>query len=684
MMEPLPDVRLTVVLDRYEAVYSGMVPGQVAGDYPAQDLVIDVLPLARRAGARCLLAAATRIDPVARRIELEGRPPIPYDVASLDVGSTIRDAELPGVVAHSLATRPIGRFVEHVESTLAGLARDEKKRIAIVGGGAAGVELALCLEARLRASGHSASFSLVAGSKGLLPGGNQRLAGRVRSELARRGIEVKSGARVLAVEADGLRIAADEQEPPHLWPADLVVWATGAAPHRFLADSSLPLDANGFVRVDRHLEVPGHEGLFAAGDCAAQDGQPWVPRAGVYAVRQGPFLDRNLRARLRGRPLRVYTPQRDFLALLNLGDRRAVGGKWGRAFAGHWVWRLKDWIDRGFMTRFQVLDGEGRPSPDFPSPALMQPGGEEEMACGGCAAKVGPSPLHAALARLPEAPADASVQLGIAQADDAAAVLLPRGDLVLTTVDAFRAFTDDPWLVGRVAAVNAVSDVMAKGGRARHAMALVTVPEESPARSAETLYQVLAGVRAALDPLGVSLVGGHSTTGSELFVGLSISGEPIDEAPLLRGDGLRPGDALILTKPIGTGVLLAADMRGLARGRWIEAAHRSMLRDNAEAAVAIPALDGAIALIGDGLRSTYHEQNVAPEQQVHFEGAAGEMPAAALLFDPQTSGGLLMSVPGDDARAMLEALHSAGVDGAAIIGRCLERDDAQPLLVVHA
>src|SRR5262245_11132779 len=150
MMRPLPGVRVCAVLDRPEAVYSGMVPGFVAGDYAAPELEIDVVPLARRAGAAVILARALRIDPVARRIELEGRPPLGYDVASLDVGSSVRGLELPGVREHALATRPIRGFVDALEARLARL-RGARARVVIVGSGVAGVELAFSLGARTRA-----------------------------------------------------------------------------------------------------------------------------------------------------------------------------------------------------------------------------------------------------------------------------------------------------------------------------------------------------------------------------------------------------------------------------------------------------------------------------------------------------------------------------------------------------
>jgi selenide,water dikinase len=522
------------------------------------------------------------------------------------------------------------------------------------------------------------------------------VAERTLRELERRGIVWRGGARVDAVEKGAIVVDGDRE------PCDLAVWATGAAPQPLGAASGLPLDERGFIRVRSTLEVEECEGLFAVGDCAALVAYPWVPRAGVYAVRQGPVLDANLRARSDGRPLRAYRPQRDFLALLNMGGGRALGIKWGHAFTGRWVWELKDRIDRRFMRRFQVLGEDSGIKKGFPSSSSMS---GEPMECGGCAAKLEAPRLDAALARLDPAPADPSVVLGLSQADDAAA-WSHGGQLALATLDGFRAFTDDPWLVGRVAAVNAVSDVYAVGGRPTHAMAWVSIPERAGGRAEEMLYQVLAGVRAALDPLSVSLVGGHTNRGPELQVGLSVYGElPGGERPLAL-DGLAPGDALILTKPLGTGVLLAADMLGRLPGRWLAPLHASLARPNAHAAgiarafgvrgatdvsgfglarhldemlrasdaaarlflSALPELPGAVAMLGQGLRSTFHGQNVLGPGEIEADDPVRARPTFDLIFDPQTSGGLLFGVAPGRATEVLAALREGGDASAAVVG----------------
>jgi selenide,water dikinase len=699
---PIPGARVSVVLDRPEAVYSGMVPGFAAGDYAARDLEIDVLPLARRAGAAVVLARALRVDPSARSIELEGRAALRYDVASLDVGSSVRGLELPGVRELALATRPIRGFVDRLEARLEQALRacqGRPLRVAIVGAGVAGVELGFTLCARLRSRAIEAELCVLGAEPEILSGYAPRARSRVRELAARRAIEIRTGASAAAVEKDAVVLDGGERVP-----ADLVVWAAGAASPDLALASPLPRDAAGFVRVCATLEVEGCEGLFAGGDCAALAGAPWVPRAGVYAVRQGPVLDANLRAFLDGRPLRRYRPQRQFLSLMNLGGRRALGTKWGAVVAGRPVWKLKDAIDRRFVRRFDALTE--------PLPGRMQ-----QPRCGGCAAKLADPALRGALARLGPPPPDASVVLGLERPDDAAAWRTRAGEVVLATLDAFPAFTDDPWLVGSIAALHAASDVWAKGGEPRHALAYVHLPQTDAARAGELLYQVLAGMRAALDPHGISLVGGHTSRGAELLVGLVVLGGA--PAPLWTLDGLAPGDRLILSKPLGTGVLLAGDMQGRVAGRHVESVFRSMLRPNADAARvartacaractdvsgfglaghlaellrasgvsarldldALPALDGAIELLARGVRSTYHEQNRSARPEPCVAPELERDPRLELLFDPQTSGGLLFGVGSSQAAEVLRELRANGDDQAADIGEVTDRSQRPTLAV---
>ena len=716
MMRPIPNARLTVVADQSEAVYSGMLPGVIAGEYAVEDALIDLRPLSHRAGARYFLGKAEHVDTTAKQVLIAGRAPVAYDWASLDIGSTIRGIEDPGIQQHAIATRPIGRFMPALEAKVEALSHpSEPISVVIVGGGAAGLELALCLNARFEALSRAAKITLLNQSTGLLSGEHPPLARRILRIAQQKNIEIQCDVRVTTVDSDTVHVQSGSGTEQRL-PAHLTIWATGAAPAPLGAQSRLPLNPDGFIRVDQNLRVVGQSDLFAVGDCAVPDAAPWLPRAGVHAVRQGPVLDKNLRALCANKPLTRYRPQKDFLALLNLGDGRAAGGKWRLAAANRPLRRWKDQIDQKFMRRFQVLDPQGKPRSTFPiSPAMQE--SANEMLCGGCAAKVGPSPLQAALQRLPSAPNDPSVRLGLEHADDAAAVESPRGDLILSSLDAFRAFTDDPWLVGRTAAINATNDLFAKGAQPRHALALVTVPESPPSEQEETLHQTLAGIRTALDPMHVSLVGGHSTTGPELFVGLSVTGEPMRNRRILGIDGLKPGEGLVLTKPLGTGVLLAADMRGLAPSAWMERATNGMLRNSQAAArlalefdasactdisgfglaghlleiadasqvdvrlqvETLPAYPGTLDLIQSGFRSTAYDQNATLRSRVT---ATPNVHASAieLIFDPQTSGGLLIGVAAPRVEALLKALHAQGAPESCLIGFAEQCESGAPTL----
>lgn len=697
LMEPFEGVRITVVLDRPQAMYSGMVPGLVAGQYTAAEATIDVRPLARRAGARVVMARATRVDPGARRLHLAGRPSIPYHRISFNIGASVRGLDLPGVRAHTVPTRPISALVDCLEARFA-QPIPGPQRVVVVGAGAAGVELAFCVQARLERQGADQVQVLLLGAQDTLHQGTHRaLGGLVQRVASARGIEIRRGLRVTRVGPGQVHL-----DDGQVLPADLVLWAAGAQGHDLFADSGLPVSDRGFVQVESDLRVSGHPEIFAVGDCAHLNHAPWVPKAGVYAVRQGPVLIDNIQAWLTGTPTRPFRPQRSFMALLNLGDGSAIGTKWGRTFHSAGTFRLKDRIDRAFVSKFQVLGPTGAPAPAFD--ADLPTMAELEMVCGGCAAKVGATPLSRALARLPPRPPDDAVLMGLAAADDAAA-LQRSHEVVVQSVDVFTAFVDDPFVVGQVAVSNALSDLYATGVRPRTALAMVTIPRHEDPE--EPLFQVLAGVRAGLDAAGCTLLGGHTTVGETLSVGLAVTGFCPPAQPLWRNDDLRHGDALVLTRGLGTGVLFHADMAGRAAGPWIQAALAGMIRGNGPAAGAaaevgvrgvtditgfglaghlgemlkntglsaalrldaVPTLPGAQVLAQAGERSSFHGQNAALLRSIHVAHGLAAHPSLPLLFDPQTAGGLLLATPPDKLPALIQALVHAGDTQAACIGQ---------------
>jgi selenide,water dikinase len=705
LMRPPADCRVTLVVDRPIAVYSGMVPGFIAGQYREEELEIDPLPLARRAGARVVYGRVLRVDAAERRVHVEGRASLHYDIASFNIGSTVAGLDLPGVREHAVPTRPIGRFNSRVEGIVeAARARREQDssspfRVMVSGGGAGGVEVAACLDARLRSLGLAPEVTLVHAGERLMTGYGEAVARRVEAALVRRGIRIEKQRKVVAVQADSVSF-----EDGGSLPFDSLLWVTGAAAQPLFSHSDLPVDARGFIKVRGTLQVDGHDELFAVGDCASLIEYPGTPKAGVYAVREGPYLTDNLRARLSGHALRRYRPQSDFLTLLNLGDGTAIGVKKGIAFEGRWVMAWKDRIDRKFMRGFQLLAADGS---DGPATAMLPPMNPAmDMVCGGCAAKLGQTALERALARLDPPPAAPEVLIGLDEADDVAAYAIEGGGTLVVSVDFFRAFTDDPYLVGRIAAENALSDIDAKGVTPRWAQALVAVPMAADEdEGGEVLYQVLAGARSVFDARGVRLLGGHTSKSMDLEVGFSVQGHAAAGATLPRRRGhLVPGQQLVLTRALGTGVLFHADMAGRARGPWMAAALASMLRGNGgargvaslagastditgfglaghlismlgggECAARIhvsrlPALPGAVELLLRGERSTFHPENARMSKALAIDPAARTLPQMELIFDPQTAGGLLLALDAADVEQSLAQLRAAGYAEAVVIG----------------
>jgi selenide,water dikinase len=336
------------------------------------------------------------------------------------------------------------------------------------------------------------------------------------------------------------------------------------------------------------------------------------------------------------------------------------------------------------------------------------------MRCGGCGAKVGSTVLTRVMDRL-ETRTREDVLVGIDDPDDAAVLAVPPGKAMVQSVDYFRAFIDDPYAFGRIAANHALGDLFAMDAEAQSALAIATVPFGREAVVEDTLYELMAGALAALDECGAALVGGHSGEGSELAFGLVVNGLA-DPAALLRKGGMRPGHALVLTKPIGTGTLLAADMRHRARGRWVQAAVDSMMLSNRAAARclhdqgatactdvtgfgllghlvemtrasgvdaaldldALPLLDGTEATLAAGIFSSLQPQNLRLRRAVRDLEAASGHPRYPALFDPQTAGGLLASVPADRAEACIRELRELGYPRACVIGRVEAQSEALP------
>ena len=719
-MAPMPDVRLTLISRDVDTPYSGMLPGLIAGHYTVDEAHIDLQRLSRVAGARAYFDEAVGLDVAKRRVHCVSRPPIAYDVVSINVGST-PNVSVPGAAEHATPVKPIDRFLERWEALHGRLAADAPgKRIAVVGGGAGGVELLLAVRHQLP---HHA-FHLFTASAELLPTHNARVRRAFERILRERDVSVHLASPIVKVTDGCLHTKAGEH------PADEILWTTEARAAGWIREAGLATDADGFAHVHPTLQSTSHPDVFAAGDVASLVGYR-LAKSGVYAVREGPVLAANLRRRVRGEALRPYRPQRQFLSLISTGNKYAVASRGPAAFEGEAVWRLKDWIDRRFMRMYQELDSmgsaglrslTGQVPPRVRMPAPGGPDGSgpaaDTMRCGGCGAKVGSDVLARALARVQRLRRD-DVVIGLDAPDDGAVVEVPACKALVQSVDFFRAVVDDPYVFGKIAANHALGDVYAMGADPQTALAIVGIPHGPEEKVEETLTQLMAGAVEVLSAAGAALVGGHTSEAAELSLGFTVNGL-VDPARILRKAGLRPGDRLILTKPIGTGALFAADMRHQARGRWIASAVAGMVQSSRGAAAcllrhgasactdvtgfglvghlhemaeasnvdvrldvgAVPLLEGAEQMAAAGIASTLYPQNVRIRRVIRSASDVSDTPTFALLFDPQTAGGLLAGVPPERADACLTDLRGAGYTHSAIVGIVMPRSGRPECIVL--
>ena len=723
-MNPLPGLRVTVVARDVHTPYSGMLPGLIAGHYAFDDAHIDLAPLAGFAGARLFHDEAVGLDLAGRAVLCRNRPPLPYDVLSINVGARPSPA-VAGAQAHGVPVKPIGALVERWEQLQARvLAAPRPLQVAVVGAGAAGIELTLAMQHALRRllaeagrPDDAPAFHLFSATARILPTHNRRVGAKFMRVLRERGVRVHAGARVREAAPGAVRTEAGET-----CAADEVIWATEAGAPGWPAAAGLAVDRDGFIAVADTLESTSHPGVFAAGDVAAVVNHP-REKAGVFAVRQGRPLHANLRRAVRGEPLRPFRPQRAFLSLITTGDRYAVASRGPWSVEGRWVWTWKDRIDRRFMQRFSRLPEMPAAAPvDGELARLAPPEQVRELAaagmrCAGCGSKVGATILDRVLSKL-EPYQRSDVVAGLDALDDAAVEEVPDGMLAVRTVDAFPALVDDPYLFGRITANHCLGDIYAMGAEPRSALAIVTVPPGPEAKTEALLRDLLAGVVEALREAETALVGGHTTEGAELTLGLALSGVA-DPARLLRKGGMQPGNRLLLTAPVGTGTLFAARMRRKSKGRWITGAVRSMLQSSRAAAgclaahgatactdvtgfgllghllemarasdvdarlalSAIPVLDGARETLAQGYLSSLHPHNARLGDAAAAAGVA-EDPLYPIVFDPQTAGGLLASVPAERAEACLVELRALGYDHAADVGSVEPRGQPQPRVQV--
>ena len=653
---------ITLVSRSGSSLYSGLVPSLFAGTIGLEACRIDLRRLCNAAQVAFVEAEIIGLDSSKRQLQLRHsdgspRPPLSCPLLSLDLGASTAAGP-----AQAMAIKPL-------EPVLAALgALTPGALVQLIGSGAAAVELSFALRRR------GLQVQLLLQSK------SRPYWDRFSNGLRAAGVE-------LHVDC----------EPTSASPA-LRLLCSGSRGPAWLAATGLPLNQQGRLCTDASLQVLGFPGFFASGDCAVIQQQP-RPASGVWAVRAAPILAANLQRLSLGKKLRLWQPQTHALQLLGDGKGRAYG-QWGPLRWGasrlSWLWKQK--LDQRFMAMLQQ-----------PSSVMA---GSEEMACSGCAAKLPAQVLNQALN-----------QLGLDQTGPQDAAIVSNSlsnsssQQWLQSCDGFPALVADPWLNARLTTLHACSDLWASGAQIQSAQLLIQLPRCSIALQSELLSQSLAGVQSVLAQHGAQLLGGHSLQAmaqeankplsQQLLLALTVNGFAAD--PWLKGP-LQPGDVLLISRSIGTGVLFAAAQLGKAKSSWISEALEFMQQSQAALLPllaahgcqvctdvtgfgllghltemlaaspgvqlqleldAAPALKGALTLLQQGIASSLAPSNKAIlekwPQLINHQSEA----ILQLWLDPQTCGPLLAAIPAAQAEACLTAMQTNGFPHARQIARVM-------------
>lgn len=722
-MQAIPGVRLTLVSEKVNTPYSGMLPGLIAGHYREEDVHIDLARLCSWAGVRFIEQRVNAIDLEAKSVGFNStRPALGFDVLSLDTGST-PELSVTGSEQFSVPVKPVHGFYNRwllLQSRLQQLAENNQTaqvlNVGVVGSGAGGFELVMAMRHALAVDVANCHW-FIRGTRALR-GRPEKVSSLALRAAIDAGVVVHAEFDVVDVQSDsvhardGRRVALDE-----------VVWCAAARAPGWPKASGLAVDERGFVLTNAFLQSVTHDFVFATGDIGTQESTP-SDKAGVFAVRQAPYLFQNIRRFLLKTKLKAYKPQSDFLSLMATGKKSAIGSRGPVHVEGAWVWRLKDHIDQAFMNRFRLLPAMQVQRSPFKIPQTLlndssvnaEDAAGAHMRCRGCGGKVGASILDSVLHEIDSCSA-AGVVCGLAQLSDAA-IFNTDGNAVVQSVDQISAVCEDPYVFGRIAAVHALSDVVTSGAIAHSAQVLVSVPFADHRIVRRDLKQLMAGVVDALNEDNCELIGGHTSEGDGLTVGLVVNGLQA-RATAAKAVKVIDGDCLILTKPLGTGVLLAGMMRQKAKGHDVKSALLGMQQSNRIAANVlfangakavtditgfgllghlqrllqplsvgavigaannssqpVPLYAGAYLLAEQGIASTLLVQNQQVLNQI--DGVASVSNAwLNLLCDPQTSGGLLGIVSLSQADAVLSDLRQQGCESAQIIGTITQHNTIQ-------
>ena len=677
VMKKNSSVRVTLINPDPVASYTGMLPALIAGKVSKLEAQINLFKLCRSIEARLVLDNVKRIDKENNLVECSSGRKFFFDAISINVGSN-SVPPIYGLAKYGVSVRPMVKFEEKWSEFLQKSTGPKKTaKITLIGGGVASTELAFSMKIAINKIGCHNSKIIIIEKETILTDLTSSQRNFLRRKLASENIEIREFSTVKKVFPssilleDGSRILSD-----------FTVSCVGALPNPLSINSGIE-NTQGFFSVEKNLKIKNFNNGFAVGDCADFPSN-LIRKSGVYAVRQAPTLHQNILHFFNNKKLKEFSPQKDHLKLLVYKNNEAIYLRNGLAFSGKIFWKIKNYIDKKFINDFSKLSQ----TQTGDSNDTQKKNGE--MLCGGCGSKVGNTILEASLKKISKNKKSSHI---VSEIGDDAAILKFGSTYQTLTTDHLRSFSPDPWLLSRITAIHSLGDIWAMGSIPKVALSTIIMPDSSESVQSRTLEEIIEGAGEIFEKENVSIVGGHTSLGSELVIGFAVGG--LSNKKPIMVNGAKDGDLLVLTKPLGSGVLLAGEMRSMSEGRDLQHLFVEMSKPQGEIARIlcfysnamtditgfglaghlynicrqskvsarifidkIPLYGGVTDLMNSGVRSSIFSENMKYSKYMFLENNK----KSEILFDPQTAGPFLATVPERKVNSLLKKTQDLNAD----------------------
>ncbi|MDI9335874.1 MAG: selenide, water dikinase SelD [Gammaproteobacteria bacterium] len=702
---PCQGLRITLINPDSEVFYSGMLSGAIVGNYSLEDCQIDLRQFCQSIHCRFLQARITHIDTEEKILMCAGYPEVHYDILAINIATA---SPLPSEnIPFSASVKPLANFYRVWQDTIKRIQQTTERRfkLAIVGGGLGSIEMTLALLHSVERKGLAGQLEcwLFTEQPSLVPHFSKRVQSILTQELLKKQVHICTQHKMVV---DGSGQILDHQGGT--WQFDQTFWAYSGKPEAWLAQTGLALTPSGYIWVDNYLRSIAQPSVFALGDIAEMVHYN-LPKSGVYAVRMGQHTAKNIENLLLKKYLLPYKPQKRSLLIIPIDQKKALAmyGK-GVLGTGAWAWHWKRDLDRRYLTKLKpwlqsvpMAIKRPRVLPNEPHEEWLE---LQKPLCGGCSAKVSAEVLFRTLQ--PDTQLQGETSFSTIIPDDAAVISLPPGHYLIQSVDYLPILFDDPYIFGQIATIHALNDLYAMGATPHSAQSIISLPRGFGDKQHHELKHLLLGIQKSLNQANCRLLGGHTSLSEAVAVGLVVNGLlPIDKQNIWWKNQLQLGDILILTKPLGSGLLLAANMRGFCKGYWLTqlintllishqpavaigqelgihaatdvsgfglAGHLLEMSQNFSIRLDLAELrlyEGVEFCLQQGLLSSLHTAN-RTYALPHLAGVLSDA-KLPILFDPQTAGGLVMSVPRSQADACLHRLKTSVYPQAHIIGEVI-------------